>query len=72
MGIIMEKTVITHVVDFTIMNNTNHKHTIVFACKRKPIIEWCKNNCSGQWTEYLGSFYFEREQDLMLFKLRWV
>ena len=39
----------------------------------RELSEWC-NECigRGEWEYYYGEFVFAREEDYMLFKLRWL
>lgn len=34
--------------------------------------EWCEENCTGPWSKNGDRFFFEKKDDLMLFKLSWM
>ena len=33
---------------------------------------WCKEHCKGKFYTYFNSWYFENEQDYLMFILRWL
>lgn len=35
------------------------------------IYPWLNENCQGEWRFYLGSIWFEKEEDAFAFKMRW-
>ena len=34
-------------------------------------IDWCEGNCKGEWSEQFDTFWFEKRDDALLFKLTW-
>lgn len=39
---------------------------------RDSLFEWCGQNCEGAYWVGMGFAEFELEQDLLLFKMRWL
>ena len=37
----------------------------------KPAIIWCRETFEDRFTEWLGTFWFQTEEDRMLFVMRW-
>lgn len=32
-------------------------------------IEWCEEHCTGEWSEQYSTFWFEKRNDALMFKL---
>lgn len=39
---------------------------------RQSIVQWCEDNCIGEFKNFSRTFYFKDRRDLVLFDLRWL
>jgi hypothetical protein len=42
-----------------------------FLASASDRIDWCEEHCTGEWSEQYSTFWFEKRNDALMFKLTW-
>lgn len=57
--------------EINLVEYKKYKYKIFILDYSKPTSEWCETNLRGKYSWIMNYWYFEFEEDAILFKLTW-